>query len=68
MFHWESSVSKQAYDFKGRHIGTFDGEFLYDMSGKIALRVDGDEAQPALTKPLFRSAASPVSYTLPDRD
>ncbi|HDZ38300.1 MAG TPA: hypothetical protein ENH62_08455 [Marinobacter sp.] len=36
-------MSKQAYDANGSHIGTFDGEFLYGMSGKIALRVDGDE-------------------------
>jgi hypothetical protein len=36
-------VHKQAYDANGSHIGTFDGEFLYNMSGKIALRVDGDE-------------------------
>ncbi|WP_147174338.1 hypothetical protein [Pseudomonas sp. SJZ079] len=36
-------MHKQAYDAKGSHIGTFDGEFLYSMSGKIALRVDGDE-------------------------
>jgi hypothetical protein len=36
-------MHKQAYDANGSHIGTFDGEFLYNMSGKIALRVDGDE-------------------------
>lgn len=36
-------MRKQAYDANGSHIGTFDGEFLYNMSGKIALRVDGDE-------------------------
>jgi len=36
-------MHKQAYDANGSHIGTFDGEFLYNMIGKIALRVDGDE-------------------------
>lgn len=36
-------MHKQAYDVNGSHIGTFDGEFLYNMSGKIELRVDGDE-------------------------
>lgn len=33
----------QAYDANGSHIGTFDGEFLYNHSGKILLRVDGEE-------------------------
>ncbi len=36
-------MHKQAYDANGSHIGTFDGEYLYNSSGKIALRVDGDE-------------------------
>lgn len=36
-------MHKQVYDANGSHIGTFDGEFLYSMSGKVALRVDGDE-------------------------
>lgn len=36
-------MHKQAYDASGRCIGTFDGEFLYNMSGNMALRVDGDE-------------------------
>ncbi len=36
-------MHKQVYDANGNHIGTFDGEFLYNTSGEIALRVDGDE-------------------------
>lgn len=36
-------MRKQAYDASGSHIGTFDGEFLYNLSGKITLRVDGEE-------------------------
>jgi hypothetical protein len=36
-------MHKQAYDDNGFNIGTFDGEFLYDISGKMKLRVDGDE-------------------------
>lgn len=36
-------MHKQAYHANGSHIGTFDGEFLYNMSGKITPRVDGDE-------------------------
>ncbi|MBT1120206.1 hypothetical protein [Stutzerimonas nitrititolerans] len=36
-------MHKQAYDASGSRIGTFDGEFLYNMSGNMALRVDGDE-------------------------
>jgi hypothetical protein len=35
---------KQVYDVNGIHIGTFDGEFINDFSGKTILRVDGDEA------------------------
>lgn len=38
------SVHLQAYDSLGQHIGTFDGEYLYDFSGNMLLRVDGDEA------------------------
>ena len=37
-------MHKQVYDSKGIHIGTFDGEFINDFSGKTILRVDGDEA------------------------
>lgn len=36
-------MHKQAYDANGGHIGIFDGEFLYNKSGTIALRVDGNE-------------------------
>ncbi|GEQ76712.1 hypothetical protein CTTA_3717 [Comamonas testosteroni] len=36
-------MHKQAYDSNGVHIGTFDGEFLYDRMGRITLRVDSDE-------------------------
>lgn len=36
-------MHKQAYDANGVNIGTFDGEFLYNISGKMTLRVDGDE-------------------------
>ena len=36
-------MQKQAFDSKGNHIGTFDGEYLYDSSGKMSLRVDEDE-------------------------
>lgn len=36
-------MSKQAFDSKGSHIGTFDGEYLYDLNGKMSLRVDDDE-------------------------
>ena len=34
---------KQVYDAKGNHTGTFDGEYVYDLSGKILYRVDNDE-------------------------
>ena len=33
----------QAYDASGNHIGMFDGEYLYDLQGKMVLRVDGSE-------------------------
>ena len=33
----------QVYDKSGMHKGTFDGEYLYDLTGKMFLRVDGDE-------------------------
>ncbi len=36
-------MHKQAFDSKGSHIGNFDGEYLYDLNGKISLRVDEDE-------------------------
>lgn len=36
-------MHKQAYDANGSDIGTFDDEFIYNMSGKIELRVGGDE-------------------------
>jgi len=36
-------MHKQAYDSNGKHIGMFDGEYLYNLSGEILLRVDGDE-------------------------
>lgn len=35
-------MHKQAYDANGNHIGIFDGEFLYNKSGKISLRVDSN--------------------------
>ncbi len=33
----------QAYNSKDEHIGTFDGEYLYDHTGNMLLRVDEDE-------------------------
>jgi len=33
----------QAYDAHGRHIGYFDGEYLYTTDGRLTHRVDGDE-------------------------
>jgi len=33
----------QIYDNKGLHKGTFYGQYLYDLEGKMFLRVDGDE-------------------------
>ena len=35
---------KQVYNFKEVHIGTFDGEHIYNFSGEIILRIDGNEA------------------------
>jgi hypothetical protein len=43
MFYQESSMHKQAYDSNGNHFGTFDGEYLYNFSGEMLIRVDGDE-------------------------
>lgn len=40
----EELVIKQAYDVYERHIGTFDGKFLYSLPGRIVLRLDGIEA------------------------
>lgn len=37
------SVHLQAYDSSGQHIVTFDGEYLYDFSGNMLLRVDEGE-------------------------
>jgi hypothetical protein len=36
-------MNMQIYDKSGVLKGTFDGEYLYDLEGKIFLRVDGDE-------------------------
>lgn len=36
-------MHKQAYDSNGKHIGTFDGEYFYNLSGEMLLRVEGDE-------------------------
>ena len=36
-------MHKQAYDSTAKHIGIFDGEYLYNLSGEMLLRVDGDE-------------------------
>ena len=36
-------MHKQAYDAVGSHIGIFDGEYLYNLSGEVILRVDGNE-------------------------
>lgn len=38
---------QQVYNANGTHIGTFDGEHVYNMAGKILLRVDGDEVYTA---------------------
>jgi len=46
---------KQVYDAKGNHTGTFDGEYVYDLSGKILYRVDNDEVYN--TYPVSISAA-----------
>jgi hypothetical protein len=36
-------MNMQIYDKSGVFKGTFDGEYLYDLEGKMFLRVDGDE-------------------------
>lgn len=36
-------MHKQVYDQNGKHVGTFDGEYVYDFSGKMFLRVDETE-------------------------
>jgi len=36
-------VYKQVYNFEEAHIGTFDGEYIYNLSGETILRIDGDE-------------------------
>ncbi|RYY02346.1 MAG: hypothetical protein EOO53_12200 [Gammaproteobacteria bacterium] len=33
----------KVYDSDGNMIGVFDGEYLYDLSGDISLRVNGNE-------------------------
>ena len=34
---------KQVYDARGNHIGTFDGEYVYNFSSQILYRIDEDE-------------------------
>jgi hypothetical protein len=34
---------KSVHDTQGQLIGTFDGEYIYNKSGKHILRIDGDE-------------------------
>lgn len=36
-------MQKQVYDASGKHTGTFDGEYIYNLSGQMALRVYEDE-------------------------
>jgi hypothetical protein len=36
-------MNMQIYDKSGVLKGTFDGGYLYDLEGKMFLRVDGDE-------------------------
>ncbi|QIR15357.1 hypothetical protein [Shewanella aestuarii] len=34
---------KQVYDASGANTGTFDGEYVYNLSGQMVLRNDEDE-------------------------
>lgn len=36
-------MSKKVLDFNDNIIGVFDGEYYYDLSGRMILRIDGDE-------------------------
>ncbi|WP_299263714.1 4-fold beta flower protein [uncultured Psychrosphaera sp.] len=36
-------MHKQVYDASGKHTGIFDGEYVYNLSGQVVLRVDEDE-------------------------
>ncbi len=36
-------MHKQVYDASEKHTGTFDGEYVYNLSGQKVLRIDDDE-------------------------